>query len=111
MYQILGVGSISFPDEFTVSYQTYSPCVIEKLIDYCIEIDPSDDLALRYKCLLRARRHFKNLDDLERMVMSMTEWGRAALSVPIGNDNLTEHEIIEDRPILNTKRSDQCTIA
>jgi len=33
------------------------------------------------------------------------------LSVPIGNDNLTEHEIIEDRPILNTKRSDQCTIA
>ena len=67
MYQILGVGSISFPNEFTVSYQTYSPCVIEKLIDYCIETDPSDDLALRYKSLLRARRHFKNLDDVERI--------------------------------------------
>lgn len=67
MYQILGVGSITFPDEFTVSYQTYSPYVIEKLIDYCIEMDPSDDLALRYKCLLRTRRHFKNLDDVERI--------------------------------------------
>ena len=50
----------------------------------------------------REMAYFKNFIEI------LKKYGE--LSEQVSANNLLEHQIIEDRPILNTKRSDQCTI-